>query len=244
MGERNSPLEQACQCGNYEAAKMLIAKGADASIVQDGHFSLLYLAMEETDEGDYDLVKLLVENGADPKRVPDEQHDRAPILVSCARMDCGDYHFNSYLQKYTGIKYDRDAYIKRHYDKNRAEMILKIYKYLEDETGCTEVENDFGVTPLYAATNSQNLELMQYLLKGSTADVNAQTDSGTTCIFSLNRQFDKEYDKGWKKETLDLLIEKRADSNVKDKEGKTACDVANDFDDKYLAGLIEPYMNK
>ena len=62
--------------------------------------------------------------------------------------------------------------------------------------------------------------------------------------FSLNRQFGKEYDKGWKKETLDLLIEKRADSNVKDKEGKTACDVANDFDDKYLAGLIEPYMNK
>lgn len=243
MGERNSPLEQACKCGNYEAAKMLIEKGADASLIQDGHFSLLYLTMEETDKDDYELVKLLVENGADPKGAPDEHHDREPILVKCAGMDCGDYQFNSYAQKYNGEEYDKAAHFGEHYDENKAEMILKIYKYLEKKTGHAEVQDEWGITPLFAATNEQNFELMNYLFAEGVYDVNAQMDSMPPCIFALAREYELEYDQEWKKETLGLLIENGADPNEKDEEGKTVYDVAIDYGDKYLAGLLEPYMN-
>ena len=95
--ENNSPLETACKYGNYKAAKMLIEKGADASRVQEEHFSLLYLSMESTESDDFNLIKLLVQNGADPDGAPDDDHDGNSSLEHCARMDCGDYYYNNYL---------------------------------------------------------------------------------------------------------------------------------------------------
>lgn len=113
-------------------------------------------------------------------------------------------YFNSYTQKYTGIDYDKEAAYRQHYDRDNAEMILKIYKYLEGKHKGAELKLDYdGIIPLYAAVVMENLELMEYLLAEGTFDVNAQI-MGKTCIFSIEEPETTEYGREWKKETNTL----------------------------------------
>lgn len=245
--ENNSPLEQACQCGNYEAAKMLISKGADASIIQKGHFSLLFLTMESTEPDDYKLIKLLVENGANPRGAINNDYENESALEKCAEMDCSDYYYNSYLAKYKEIKHDQDEYYYAKYDLQKAEMIVDIYKYLESRTkkSINPQEEQFGITPLHQAVNRQNIALTKYLLKEGIYGLNDQDQWGVTCLCSLVKyEESKEYDKTWKKEIVELIIQNGADPTIKDKEGKTPYDYAVEHNDDYLAGLLKPYMKK
>ncbi len=244
-GENNSPLELACRFGNYQAAKMLIEKGADASCVQEDHFSLLYLAMESTESEDYKLVKLLVENGADPNGAPEDDHDNSSSLENCARMDCGDYYFNNYLPTAGSWEEELKKRNESKYDEKKAVMIRNIYQYLEEriQNYNNPEEQISGTTTLHWAANYQNLELIQYLIDQGKYGVNDQDHEGKTCLhFLVCYDEPDEYDKEWKRDTLELLIQNGADPTIKDKEGKTPYDYTVENKDDYLAGLLEPYM--
>ncbi len=245
MEDTVSPLEQACRCGNYKAAKMLIARGADADQVNNEHCSLLYLTMEYTEPDDYEMVKLLIKNGADPNGAPDEKNDGMDSLSACAGMDCGDYYYNWYLVPYQRLRFDRTRIASAHYDKQKAKMIVKIYRFLEKKVNH---KNEFSdeqslFTPLHRAVMYQNLELIQYILDKGKYDINDRDESGQTCLFSLvSVEYPDLYDQTWKRETLDLLMRYGADVNIKDTDGKTVYDYAVEAHDDYLAGLLKPYM--
>ncbi len=246
MGETVSPLEEACRCENYKAAKMLIERGADASWVNYEHFSLLYLTMEYTEPDDYKMIKLLVENGADPNGAPDEKNDGMDSLSTCAKMDCSDYYYNPHAAQYKQIKEDTIKAASAHYDQQNAKMIVKIYRYLEDKSTHENglVKEQFSFTPLHIAVIHQNLELIQYLLDEGKYDINDKDEDGQTCMFSLVPvEFPDTYDRTWKKESFNLLLRYGADVNIKDNDGKTVYDYAVEAHDDYIAGLLKPYMD-
>lgn len=216
-----SPLEAACENGNYEAAKMLIDRGADASVVHEGCFSLLYLSMQSTEMDDYKLVRLLVENGADPYGAPSQHNDDESSLSVCAGMHC--YGDNS------------------SYDENRAEMILKIYKYLESKCGVKEIKMDSGWPPLKSAVATNNLPLVKYLIDQGEYDTNQQDDYGETCVFGVGGGELGKNDK-IRTQIFYVLMENGADVYIKNKEGKTVYDCAKEANDTYLMKLLGPYI--
>ena len=244
LDAENTPLEMACKCGNYEAAELLIDKGADASLVRDGNFSPLYLTMEYTDKDDYKLVKLLVENGADPNGAPDENNDGECSLIKCAGMDCSNYDFNGFTHKDTGQDYDKESACSAKYDEKKAKMIVQIFKYLEKETRTEDISLFEGENPLRIAVGTQNLELIEYFLKEKKCDINLRDKWSRTCIFSLRERSNHIYDHAWKRHTLELLLNNGADVSLKDDEGKTVYDYAVEYGDDYLAKLLEPYSRK
>ena len=242
-GWATTPLEMACTYGNYDAAKLLIERGAEAGSVREYDFSLLYLAMESTEKDDYKLIKMLVDNGADPNGKP--ENDDFSSLENCSRMDCGDYYYNNYLE--VPGPWKEELYRRQHskYDIEKAQMIKDIYAFLNSKIKEKNnyYEQESGTTPLHWAVNAQNLSLIDYLLKHTNYEINEQDSDGQTCLHFLIC-FEKAgtYDKKWKKDTLELLIKNGADLTIKDNEGKTAYDYAVEIKDDYFAGLLKSYM--
>lgn len=61
-----TPLSAACNIGDYETAKMLVAQGAVANVRDT--YSPLELALDQYEPEDLDLVKLLVANGENVRK--------------------------------------------------------------------------------------------------------------------------------------------------------------------------------
>lgn len=243
LDAENTPLEMACKCGNYEAAELLIDKGADASLVRDGNFSPLYLTMEYTDKDDYKLVKLLVENGADPNGAPGATNDGDCSIIKCAGMSCKNIDYNGYITK-DSDRIDKETLLSSEYDGKKAEMIVKIYQYLEDRINTNAIILDHGITPLHIASGTQNLELIQYLINEGEYEINSIDDWGETPLFSIVETESNQYNHSWKRNTLELLLNNGADPYAENNEGKTVYDYAVEYGDDYLAKLLEPYSRK
>lgn len=89
-----------------------------------------------------------------------------------------------------------------------------------------------GFTPLMQATIRGNIEIARYLI-GKGADVNATANSGNTALMltaipSLKVPLD----------LVQLLIDNGADLSIRNAYGYTALEIAENFDNKEIAGAL------
>ena len=221
-----TPLEVACENNDYKIAKLLIEKGADASLIRDGYFSPVYLCLETYHPDDLEMLKLLIENGADPSGIEDEEDILNHSLLNVAWMDTSKTSSDNY----------------RKYDEAKAKDILEIYQYLEEKiSNADSVVSDLFETPLMFATVKQNILLMEHLMENSPECVDKCSLSGENALFYLLPE-EGAYDKQWKKETLDLLCKYSIDMNKRNSKGYTACRYAQEEGDDFLANLLKERM--
>jgi ankyrin repeat protein len=102
---------------------------------------------------------------------------------------------------------------------NLATLNLEIIKQLVENGANIHAKTSQLTTPLHLAAK-ENAKCLQYLLsKGAVSDINAQTDIGNTPLHFATRSGNMP--------TVQLLVENGAKINLKNKDGKTALDVAS-----------------
>jgi len=247
QGLKQDPVYYAIQMRDANIVRMLIKHGADLNH-KDRKISLLSLSV---DINDNDIFKLLIENGADVNG-----KSRYDTIINEAIIK-GNLEMVSYLYGNKNLIYDNSLLLTaiefnkyeiacylvekgfdvNYKDKNGNTLLMnasmrgnyKIAKLLTDNKCDTEAINRAGETALFYTSFPKNTEIADLLLEKGTS-LNYKNNSGMTPLMSAAKN-------GFKYLFLKLL-EKNADTTIKDKKGNDALYYANLYLDKECVDVL------
>ncbi len=214
----DTALQAACTKSDFSAVKKLVQAGAQVNGGRPGDFSPIQCTLLTYDKEDYAIIRYLISRGADMSKAYHSASGRTPLL---------------YIAEMWPAVEKEGAWS---YDENQAKKVLKLYKLVLKHTPKSERKEPDEETSLMAAAASQNLLLIDYLVKEESAEVNAKDEEGKTALFYVLPNGDQ---KNWQEETVQLLVNNGADKTITDQRGKTAYDYAAETSDTYLAELLQ-----
>ena len=127
---------------------------------------------------------------------------------------------------------------------------LEIVKCLIENKADIDVQDELGATALIWASGGRYLEIVKYLIENG-ADVNIKNNKNETAlikvIISCIKTFEENKDDMTKKHAalnrcfkiVKCLIENGADVNIKNNEGKTALDLAEENGYKEIVEILK-----
>lgn len=216
VGNSGTPLTNAAQNGQYDAAKILLENGAktDCFIDNETPSALEYAAWF----GHYEVVKLLVENGAN---IGHSKRGSTPLMYAS---------MESVHRKSPGVakeiifyligkgsdinarnKYGWTAAMFAAESKDKEATALEIL--IEKGADITLTSNDGETVLMRSAAWGGDRNIIRYLI-GKGADVNAKTSKGMTVLMYAAESNNLD--------AMRALIEAGADANSQDGGGKTA----------------------
>ena len=206
----------ACEQGNFEKAKELVAKGADINARDNNGRTPLMIACEK---GQSDMVIYLLANGAD-----------ISVIINSSVLTPQFLKQHPELVKYAvdgGIKGD----IAPHSTLTLTPDTLSPESARDFLANGGKINdfNDSGQSCLMMAAVKDDPQCMQYLLEKG-ADVNLQNPAGQTALMTA-------VDAGCTMATK-FLLEHKANPNLQDKEGRTALIYAADKNRTDAAKLL------
>lgn len=166
----DTPFSYAVIMSNFEIIEMLAKHGADTNMGADNTLAFILRGVHGEDEwsGIYHLVKILLANGAEPDGVEGEL-DNNP-LMAVASMQVAD-----------GKKVSKEKM------RTTVELYQLIYKHCEEKTPYDHITK---TTPLHAAAENGNIELVRHLIEETHADIYAEdTDGKTAYEYALEADY-------------------------------------------------------
>lgn len=201
---RQTPLHEAARVGNVEAAKLLLAAGADATARDDADLTPLHVAAAT---GQCEIADLLLANGAEINR-----HDSANWTPLHWAIIEGKAAMAELLLKRGADRGARtpDNLTPLHWavEKGRKEIVAVLLARGVD----INARDNYGRTPLHYAVSHDLLVIANLLLK-KRADPNAQDDTGSTPLHLVARE--------GRAAMAALLTANEADLSIKDDDGLT-----------------------
>ena len=215
-----TPLYVSCNETNSKAVKLLFENGADPNELGFMSCPPIIMAIAngatEIDEVEK-IVNLFIEYGADLDIIDESDGDAA--LIETSNMPVVDFK--------NDIGY---------YNEADAKAVLSIYKTIEENAKNKYPKTQFNNSILMYATSSCNIELINYLLSNTVADVNEKNNDGQTPLFFL---MGRRSDEALTEKVALLLIENGADLTVRDTSGMSISDYARNQGEYHLAELID-----
>ena len=195
----NYPLSEACITGNIEIIRMLMAYGA--SVNPEESWTPLTMACTNYYPDRIEIIKLLIENGADVNR---NESGETPIIHLVGY---------SYDRKSMGLGF-KEA------DKGKERETYEIFMLLIENGAEIFDVGKHGKDILVSAALHDNLLIMKYLVEERHFNVNIISYTGKTpLIYAVSYNL---------AEMTEYLLSKGADKSIKDTDGKTALDYANE----------------
>ena len=206
----NYPLSEACTIGNLEIINMLISFGA--AVDTEGSWTPLTMACTNYYPDRIEIVKLLIDNGADVNR--NESGD-TPIMKLIGYL---------YDRKTKGLGF-------KEIDKGKEKETYDIFMLLIQNGAEIFNVGTYGKDILRSTAMHDNLLIMKYLVEERHFDVNTISYTGTSpLIYAVSYNL---------VDMTKYLISKGAEKDIKDADGKTALDYANEKGYMQIIELLE-----
>ncbi|GEM_PF-3109043 len=273
----DTPLNTAVRCNSYRTAQVLISHGADIEAKNYetvGTMTPLQIAMCSRENKE--LIDLLLNDGADINARTRQGKSPLQLIITHPQISGmstpDDIDFIDLLVKRgADLKtLDNDGNTLLHHAARHSSF--KVARFLLSRGVDCNARNNAGETPLHMAGKAVGYEDMGNiknslkiidLLISRDADINARDNSGWTPQHSATKgieaiyqklniyQIPKEYYKGYasSNEIVEFLLNKGADVNAKDNNGKTPLRIAKEFQIDEIGyfeipGFMKKYMNK
>ena len=182
IGNGGYPLQIAAQKGNQKIAELLISKGADVNLINDGTPLLEGALHHAAREGRLEFVEFLLKKGANPKNggpVLDWPSKKGYLEIVKLLINSGaDVKTKNYL----GRSCLHNAALGGNYEI--ADLLIKNGADVNLAAGD-------GATPLYEAVIGGDLKVVE-LLVSKGADVNAAATYGRTALWRAKTEKHKE----------------------------------------------------
>lgn len=233
----NTPLHDAVSFNRFSILPKLLEKSADVNAQNELGETPLHIAAAN---GRQDIVNLLVFHNADVNIV--SVNGRSPLHAAC---EYGDKKVIDTLAK-AGADVNAKIKGKDKFSHNQGETPLHIAAYaardslvelLVSHGANVNALNDTKRTPLHAAAIAGDDKAIETLVKaGANVDAKAGPgDFGYTALhFTINNG-------GGNPSTVKALLDGKADTNVRDTNGQTPLEAANERTDKTIANMIEEH---
>jgi len=167
-----TPLHFACDAGQMDMVRFLLANGADINAVDvDGDTPLHWAALA----GKTEIVPLLIKNGAFLNAV-NKNHQTPFHYVVLSRLPEAVQSLLKYDFDINARAYDSAAPLHYAILRNEIEMA----RMLLEKGADIEARDDYGRTPLLLVARETGNKEMAALLANQGADINAQDESGAT----------------------------------------------------------------
>lgn len=215
-------LHQAVKSGDIKKIQQLIYKRYDVNAEdQDGMTPLLY-AIESKNAN---IVNLLIQNGANVDNK--NTHGHKPLFCAVV-MDDPDIAIIQLLVKSganVNVK-DKDGVAPLLLWAISSNKSVNIIQFLVESGANVDAKNAVGNTPLFYAIKIKNPDIIEFLVQQG-ANINAQDAQGKTYLHKTS---------DW--QLAELLKSLGARSDIKDQNGKTACDYAAENGDDKLRKIL------
>ena len=199
----DTPIESACVKGNIEIIRMLLDKGAN---VNEEGWSPLILALANEYPDKYQVIKLLLDRGADVG----SEGQKSEILTLIS----GGYDRRSVYN----VQAKKEA---------NEEEVYKIFILLinngasvEYWEGAKSFQQSYSAMILESTAIQGNLQIMKYLVEEAEYDVNEKLYADDTALIAATQN-----DNG---KVVEYLLLNGVDKTVKNDDGKTALDIAEE----------------
>ncbi|MFW5890768.1 MAG: ankyrin repeat domain-containing protein [bacterium] len=194
-----------------ETMKLLIENGADINLEdKKGNTALFYSSLED----DYNIAKYLLDNGGDLK-YQSKINGHTPLSYA---ISYGNTRTLDFLINYGNLNINQEFK-----DGETALLLANVgytsymkINYLIKNGANSLKSTNCGETPLMRAASNGNPKVLEILLDNG-AKIDRQNNEGMTpLIYACKNSF--------KPEVVEYLIDKKANTNIKDKSGKNALD--------------------
>jgi ankyrin repeat protein len=236
-----TPLLYAARDGRLEAARLLVAAGADVNLADGNAITPLIMAIVNNR---LDVAWFLLENGADIQAA--DWYGRTPLwaAIETRNMDVDNATFVNSIDRGPFLKLI-ETLLERGANPNiRMKEVPPIRRAFLRVTGSLSWVDFTGQTPFLTASLAADLDVMRLLLKHG-ADPTIPTFAGTTALMAaagVNWVYDQTFDEGpaARLEAVTLCHELGLDVNAVNSMGLTALHgAANRGSDDIIQFLVD-----
>ncbi|MBQ8345839.1 MAG: ankyrin repeat domain-containing protein [Clostridia bacterium] len=239
-----NPLAVACEIDNMEIVSLLLERGAAVNFY-DGTFPALSYVYRNKREHWYEMSLLLIENGASLNYSTQLNREGVAVFADIARNKPGTEVVPNDTEEKV---YNSFVYAVEHCDQSQIDWSdvlrycvegerITLVAFLFDEGYCdVDTRVYFDTRPLIQAAYYSSFEMVEFLLeRGANRSINEKDSKGDTALMWAAR--DKEDDTN--AEIITLLLEHGADKNIRNAEGKTAYDIAVEYENQVAMDLLK-----
>ncbi len=220
--EKQTALIAAVQSNNIDILEILISNGANINLQDNLGFTALIYAAKE---GKADMVKTLLRNGANPNitnynittaLIYAAKNGHKEIVEMLLKAKVNVNVINSY-----GVTALINAAINPH---------TEIIQMLINNGANVNIQDHNGLTVLMYAIDKNHENIVDQILKNVHVNIDIQNNNGDTAlIIAVNNRNTRIVEK---------LLMANADINIKNKENKSAKDIAQEKDYQEIVRLI------